>query len=229
MGNDTDDQTTSKTTAATSQTTSSDDAARIADLNAKLAQHNNNWQRLAESQHSRIFGLRQRAQKAEAEAPKDDETIVKKATADLLKTYKGLGTPEEIQGKYSELAELVKYQMVSEAAQVAGMNPKVLSRLLPGDAVLEIGEATDDDGNAKQIVTLREGETKTNLDRYAQTNWPDFLPALSAQTDDQQQNGQEWIQQQGSTQSDASGNKVNPILKKKLEEARERALPQKTS
>ncbi len=101
---------------------------------------------------------------------------------------------------------------------MAGMNAKVLSKLLPNGAELEIGEATNEDGTAMQTVNLVQGEEKYQLAEYAQQNWSDFLPALQAETQSQT-SGTPWIAQQSSKVGDAT-NGMNPLLKKKLEEAK---------
>jgi hypothetical protein len=116
--------------------------------------------------------------------------------------------------------------MVQEAATTAKMNPRVLDKLLPSDAVLEIGEATGEDGTSKKVVSIVQGESKTLLDVYASQNWPEFLPALKA-AEEQQPAGTTWIQQQASTAGGAGTNGMHPLLKKKLEEAAKRSQPQK--
>jgi len=219
-----------KTTTTTGQTTTiatsepgDNDAARTADFESQLARANGDALRFAEKLHERVFQLRQRAQAAEEQVPGEGMVVIKAEDLVLLKSYKALGTPTEIVDKGAQLSKLQKYQMVSEAATVAGMNPKVLSTLLPTDATLEIGEATGDDGAATRIVTLVQGEDTTALDAYAQAQWSDFLPALKAEKE-QQSAGTPWIQQSGSTAGD-TGNGMNPILKEKMEEAKARALP----
>lgn len=222
---------TGQTTGTTSQTTGTTgdggDAARLADFQSQLARHKGDALNMAERYHEKNYQLRQRAQAAEAQIPQEGSVVVTAEEATLLKSYKGLGTLTEIEERGSTLTKLQKYQMVSEAAQVAGMNPKVLSRLLPETAVLEIGEATGEDGIAKRTVTYVEGENKNPLDEYAAKNWTDFLPALN-NAQDTQQVGTPWIQQQGSTSGDAGANSMHPLLKKQLEAAAERAAPPKS-
>ncbi|RLC99995.1 MAG: hypothetical protein DRI46_08420 [Chloroflexi bacterium] len=222
---------TGQTTQATGQTTQTThdggDAARLADFQSQLARHKGDALNMAERYHEKNYQLRQRAQAAEAQIPKEGSVVITADEATLLKTYKTLGTPTEITEKGTTLSKLQKYQMVSEAAQVAGMNPKVLSRLLPEAAVLEIGEANDENGVAKRTVLFVEGETKTPLDKYAEASWKDFLPALNT-AQDSQQVGTPWIQQQGSTAGDAGSGGMHPLLKKQLDAAEKRAAPQQS-
>jgi hypothetical protein len=166
-----------------------------------------------------VYVLRQRAQEAEAKIPEEGSVVLSAADAKALKAYRELGSLEQIGQEREKLTQLQKFQMVSQAAQVSGMNPKVLSKLLPGEATLEVGEATDEEGQAKQAVFLvQEGQDKILLDKYAAANWQDFLPALKAEGDHQA--GQQWIQQQGSTKGDA-GNGTNKILAARLEKLEE--------
>jgi len=220
---------TTQTTSQTTQTTGGsgdDDAARAADLKSQLARHNGDAMRLVEKLHERTYNLRQRAQAAEALVPEEGSLVLSSADAKTYKQYKDLGTVVEIGDRGTKLLQLEKYQMVSEAAAVAQMNPKVLSKLLPNGAKLEIGEASDDDGKTKKVVNVVEGNDKTGLDTYAEKNWTDFLPALKAAGDIE--TGQTWIQQQGSTTGDA-GNGMSPLLKAKLEQAKKRSEPQTSS
>lgn len=218
------DQTT-QTTGQTTQTTGNDDAARAADFQSQLTSFKGDALRYAEKLHDRVYGLRQRAQAAEAQIPQDGMEVVTVADHNALKAYRELGTAAEISEQKDALIKLQKYQMVGDAAQVAGMNPKVLSTLLPGEVKLEIGEATDAEGQAKQAVYLiEEGKEKTLLDVYAADNWKDFLPALKAEGEPP--TGQQWIQQQGSTGGDANGmskvlaTRLDAIEKAKAEKSR---------
>ena len=213
---------TTATTGGTTATTDADDAARAADFKSQLARNQGDALRYAEKLHERNYNLRQRAQTAEALAPKEGSVVLSAEDGVTWKEYKGVGTVKEIKDRGSQLIKLEKYQMVSEAAAVAGVNPKVLSKLLPDGATLEIGEASDDDGKATQVVNVVEGNDKTGLDVYAEKNWNDFLPALKAAGE--VETGQTWIQQQGSTAGDA-GNGRNPLLQAKLDQAKKRSEP----
>ena len=220
---------TTQTTSQTTQTTATEDAndaARAADLKSQLARYNGDAMRLVEKLHERNYNLRQRAQAAEKLVPAEGSIILTADDGATWKQYKGMGTVKEIEEKGTKLIQLEKYQMVSEAAVVAGVNPKVLSKLLPVGATLEIGEASDDDGKTKRVVNVVDGNDKTGLEVYAEKNWNDFLPALKAAGEGE--TGQTWIQQQGSSASDA-GNGMNPLLKAKLDQAKKRSLPQETS
>ena len=217
---------TTQTTTQTTQTTDQNNAARAAAFDAELKQNKGDALRMAEKQFDRVYALRQRAQAAEAKIPKEGDVIVSSAEATALKAYREMGTAKELQEKGNRLVQLEQYQMVSEAASVAGMNPKVLSKLLPGEAKLEIGEATDEDGQAKRVVSvLVEGKDKIRLAKYAEANWSDFLPALKAPGEDDQ-TGKQWIQQQGSTKGDANTG-MNPILAERLKRAEKRATAEK--
>ena len=217
---------TTEATGGTTQTTDQNEAARAADLKTQLARYNGDAMRLVEKLHERNYNARQRAQAAEALVPPEGSVVLTAEDGKTWKEYKGIGTPKEIGDRGTKLIQLEKYQMVSEAAAVAQVNPKVLSKLLPAGATLEIGEAKDTDGNAKRTVTVVEGSDKTGLDDYAEKNWSDFLPALKAAGEGE--TGQTWIQQQGSSSSDA-GNGRNPLLQAKLDQAKARSAPPKTS
>jgi hypothetical protein len=202
-------------------TNDSDDGARLADFQAQLAKKDGDALRLAENLHTRVYGLRQRAQAAEALIPADDQRVIPAADFDLLAAYKAIGTPDEITENQNALVGLQKFQMVNDAAHVAHMNPKVLSQLLPTEATLEIGEATNEEGQATRVVRLlSEGNEPVLLDRYAETNWTDFLPALNGAG--QEQSGKTWIPQQTS-KSDAQKSQGNPILERKLEAIKRRS------
>ena len=156
---------TTQTTQQTTQTTQAGDAARAADFESQLKQNRGDALRYAEKLHERVYQLRQRAQAAEAKLPAEGMTVIKEADANALKVYREIGTAAEITDRGDQLKSLQKYQMVSEAAQVSGMNPKVLSKLLPLKAKLEIGEATDENGQAKRVVNVtEEGKDKILLE-----------------------------------------------------------------
>jgi len=213
---------TTGTTGGTTQTTANDDAARAADFKSQLARNQGDLTRYAEKLHERNYHMRQRAQAAEALVPKEGSVVLSAEDGAMWKEYKGMGTVKEIGDRGSKLIQLEKYQMVSDAAAVAGVNPKVLSKLLPDGATLEIGEASDDDGKAMRVVNVVEGNDKTGLNVYAEKNWNDFLPALKAAGE--VETGQTWIQQQGSTSGDA-GNGRNPLLQAKLDQVKKRSEP----
>lgn len=213
---------TTQTTQTTQTTNSGDDnAAQAAAFKSQLDRYKGDSLKLAEKLSDRVYGLRQRAQDAEARIPKDDQTIISKDDNALLLAYKELGTAEEIGGRQDQLTKVLKFQKVTEAARVAQMNPKVLSKLLPVSAVLEIGEATDADGQATQVVRVKlEGSDPVRIDEYAKKNWVEFLPALRTSQD--QANGQEWISQASTTTGEAGGG-LNPNVKKKTEQLQARS------
>lgn len=207
--------------------TSSNDDARLADLQAQLNRYNGDALRLAEKQHERIYSLRQRAQEAEASAPKEGQVIMSADQQNLLAEYKKLGTPEELLGKQSQLTKLERYQMVSNAAGVAGMNPNVLNKLLPDNATLEIGEAKDEDGNAtRQVLLKTDGEDPKSIDEYAKSNWADFLPALVGSSKDDEQ-GKPWAAQTGSSTAKPNNGKYS-LVKDRLERRKKIEAPSET-
>jgi hypothetical protein len=216
---------TTQTTNQTTQTTD-DSAAAAAEFRSQLEKHKGDLLHYAQTLQDKVYKLRQRAQAAEAKLPKDTEAIVPIADANALKAYREMGSAKDIAEERAELNRLRKFQMVSTAAGVAGMNPNVLSKLLPEKVKLEVGEATDEEGQAKRVVhVVEEGQDKVLLDAYATTNWSDFLPALKAGGADQ--SGQPWITQQSSTQGGADNgtNKVMAARLKKMEEDRKNEKP----
>lgn len=201
------------------------DSARIADYESQLARYKGDLTRMAEKMHEKNYNLRQRAQAAESRIPAEGSVVITATDAKSFKDYQVLGSVSELTDRQARLGQLEQFQMVSNAAGVVGMNPNVLAKLLAPGTKLEVGEATDSDGQAKRVVYIHTGSEgqKANLEQYAKENWSDFMPALKAEGE---QNGRTWIQQQGSAaQSSDANSGVNPILTAKIEQAKKRAEP----
>ena len=218
-------QTPPQTTPTTPVVGSNSDAARAADFQSQLDRYNNDALRMAEKYHERNYQLRQRAQEAEAKLPTDKQKVISLDEANILAEYKKLGTVEEIGNRTNELFQLQRYQQVSEAAGIAQMNPKVLSKLLTADDVLEIGEAKNDEGQSERVVRVKkEGNDPVLLQNYAESNWSEFLPALMGQQ--QEPAGRPWIPQASAGSEGPNGQ--NQVAKAKMEQIKARAKRSET-
>ena len=104
----------------------------------------------------------------EAKLPKEGEVVLPKAKADALAAYEALGKPEEVTSKLSEAgqakAELAKRQRQdahAAAAKALGMpdaSAKLLTRLLPEDASVEVKTDKDGDKDVQVAYITLSGE-----------------------------------------------------------------------
>jgi hypothetical protein len=113
--------------------------------------------------------------------------------------YTQLGQPTELQQRIDagttaiqERDSLRRDTTIRQAADVAGYKPSVLQRLA-ADVQLSV---RDTNGTQEAVVTV-EGQQPVPLTQYAEQHWADFLPALTAQSQQQQRAGVPFVPQAG--------------------------------
>lgn len=146
------------------------------------------------------------------------QVVLSKEETAAYKEYKRLGSVADVKTwlderrtLQSDLAKKAKDDTLREVAEVTGFNLNVLRRV-GSDLEYRVEEIVDaQDTNKKtKLAKVRSTSqvngqnvvTELDLTKYAQDNWSDLMPALTAVSGDnkQQQNGQRYIPQVGLNQ-----------------------------
>lgn len=125
---------------------------------------------------------------------------------ELFEQYKQIGSIEDISSTLNERAEMVRNNAITFAAENLGYKPNVLAKLAKG---LEIKV----NGDKAYIV---EGDQEHELGKYAEENWEDFIPSLTA-TAESKPNGVSYVSQSAvNREAKRSGKKqaVNYVLQR---------------
>ncbi|HSW29287.1 MAG TPA: hypothetical protein VLH75_07295 [Longimicrobiales bacterium] len=129
--------------------------------------------------------------------------VLDAAQAAAWKKYEALGKPEDLQAAVTERDELKaktakaeRDRLAQAAAKACGFKPDVLLKM-PGAEKLrfEVREEAVDGEKAEvaYVITDQQGATPQKLSEYAEANWKEFLPALEAgdEGDDELEDRQE--------------------------------------
>lgn len=125
---------------------------------------------------------------------------------ELFEQYKQIGSIDEISTTLNERAEMVRNNAITFAADNLGYKPNVLAKLAKG---LDIKVVE----NKAYIV---DGEEEFELGKYAEENWEDFLPSLTA-TEGDKPKGVSYVSQSAvNREAKKSGKKqaVNYVLQR---------------
>lgn len=138
-----------------------------------------------------IRELKEQVAQLTGKVPAEGTTVLSAADALLWQAYQALGKPDEIkqglekrtelQGK---LTELERETLLRGVAESAGYKPVVLSQLDRMAAaqgkqlVFDMRDVTVD-GKTTKAAFVKDGDKEVPLGEYAQSNWSDFLPALT--------------------------------------------------
>jgi hypothetical protein len=177
---------------------------------------------------------RQRIRELEQRVPGEGAVVLTGDQAAAWQAYQGLGAPTDVQQRLTaaeqaqnELAGLRRAEQIRGVAEAAGYRPTVLERLAEG-LEFEVREEQRDGQTARvpYVVTKSEqGEQRTPLAEYAQQHWADFLPALSAQQQQQApQGGVTYPRQQGGGRP-APGDPVRAFIQQSNERREQAANP----
>ena len=159
------------------------------------------WERVARRERKRAGNYRTRLRDAETKLKGTEGRVAPEGavilTADEAKAwdaYKALGKPEEVTTKLGErdtlatkVAEAERDGLLRDAAQAAGYKFPVLKDRA-GTLAIEIRDVTEGDKTTKRaFVKTEQGERP--LTEYAEQHWGDYLPALKATQERQEQGG----------------------------------------
>lgn len=163
---------------------------------------------------TRIRDLEAETTDLKGKLPAEGAVVLSGDSAAQWEAYRALGKPDEIKTTLAEGRQLKRDGLLRQAADAHGYKPAVLSRLA-GNLAIELGE-TEVDGQKKPVAYVVEGETRTQLDQYAQSKWSDFMPSLQpAQSQGGgagQSNGTTFVQQKSGGKATGSGDKVKEFI-----------------
>lgn len=124
-----------------------------------------------------------------ARVPSEGSVVLNADEASAYQAYIALGKPQELSERLeqaetaaADAKSLRRQATIRDAAQVSGYKPAVLERLA-ADLTLELRDLTEN-GQTVKAAFVRDGDRpETPLRQYAEQHWPDFLPALRAESD----------------------------------------------
>jgi len=137
---------------------------------------------------SENHGYRDRIRQLEGRLPEGSVVL---AGDDLARwqAYQALGQPTDLQTAIAErdtfrtdLTTLQRTQAIADAAELAGYKAKVLGQLPKAASLTFTIKDETDNGQAVRRAYVKDGDTEELLTTYAEREWPDFLPSLSADT-----------------------------------------------
>lgn len=164
---------------------------------------------------TRIRDLETETTNLKGKLPAEGAVVLSGDSAAQWDAYRALGKPDEIKTTLAGYAHLKRDGLLRQAAEAHGYKAAVLSQLASSSLQIELGEI-EVDGQKKPIAYVVEGETRTQLDQYAQSKWSDFMPSLQpAQSQGGgagQSNGTTYIQQKSGGRATGSGDKVKEFI-----------------
>lgn len=179
---------------STNATTTST-ADPVEGFKAALRKHDNDAASLARTLHADAEVLRRENAELRGKLPREGSTLLDGDDAAAWKELTALGKPAEIKAKLlagdaaaKEVSRFERKSLLTSAAAVYGWNPTVLERLAAGDLEIEVKEA-ERNGKLVPVATVLLHETndkgeavvvKKSLEKHAEKEWVEFLPALKA-------------------------------------------------
>lgn len=148
-----------------------------------------------------VYEERQRRREAEGKLERVPDALFDESEEALVLTgesvetyerYTDLGEPDEIEDAIEDgrearqrMRNLERKQAIREAAEAHGLNSAPLARLAEDDGLeVEIRTEEDDEGEETDVAFVRPEDddeaSATRLTDYAEENWGEFAPALTA-------------------------------------------------
>lgn len=136
--------------------------------------------------------LRTEIAQLQATKPRKGAMTLAKAEAEAYRTYRALGTPDEIKQRLStgveaakELTTRRRQDALREVADIAGYDYRALKDSAVGNQTFSI-KTIDENGTQvrRAFVVTRDGDTtkESPISDYVDANYPHLLPALTAQS-----------------------------------------------
>lgn len=163
-----------------------------------LERHGNSATTVAQLLFTENKELRDKVRQIEGKVPADGAVVLTGADVAAWDAYKALGKPDDIKQGLDERTQLQgqlsgaqRAETLRTVAEAVGYKPAVLSNLdrMAKAEGKELAFSVRDeqrDGKAVKVAYVKDGDKETPITDYAQSNWADFLPALSAQGAQQQ-------------------------------------------
>ena len=137
--------------------------------------------------------LKQQLTDLSGKVPAADAVILTGADATAWAAYTALGKPDELKQGLEERTQLQgkltaqeRNELLRGVAETAGYKANVLANLdriakAEGKALaFEVRDVTVD-GKPVKMAYVKDGDKEQAITEYAQSNWADFLPALTVQ------------------------------------------------
>lgn len=153
-----------------------------------LERNNSDALRLAEQLYRENHDYRERNRTLQGQLPAQGAVVLSSEDAARWQQYTQLGAIPDLQTAIqerqtlqTELATLKQDAVLRDVADTAKVKFSVLKTVGAGLEYVIKDETVS--GKPAKVVYIKDGETETKLDDYANTHWADFLPALRAQTE----------------------------------------------
>jgi hypothetical protein len=130
--------------------------------------------------------LKQQLADLQGKVPSNGSVVLSADDAKALEAYRALGGVDDLKTSITNLATMRKNELLREAAEAHKFKPQVLQRLA-ADLDITVKE-TGDGKDRRKVAYVKDGDKELSLDKYAEREWSDFMPSLSA-GEQQQQRG----------------------------------------
>lgn len=142
-------------------------------------------------QRDEIRGYLAQIDEVKSKVPAEGTMVLTAEQAKDWTAYQELGKPEDLKAKVekvstleADLAKRDREAAIASAAEAAGYKASVLAKL-PGTEALKFELREEEvDGEKKKIAYVTgsgDGATPQKLSDYAEREWADFVPALTAE------------------------------------------------
>lgn len=136
---------------------------------------------------ARQIDLERDLKKARDKAAPEGSRVLTPDEAKEWDAYTALGASKDLKTRLetgekavTDLASRQRGDTIREVAELAGYKPSVLGKLADGLS-FDIGAEVEQDGKKTRPISVKDASGKaTPLAEYAQANWADFMPSLTA-------------------------------------------------
>jgi hypothetical protein len=162
-------------------------AADRQQLQGLLARHNNDAMAVVATLLSENHSLRDERRQLRGQIPAQGAVVLSGEQATAWQAYQQLGAIADVQTALTErettqkeLATLRQDLLLRDVASLAKFDLDVL-KTIGGNLSYVIKDATEN-GKAVKQVLVKDGETETPIEKYAEAKWGKFLPSLKTET-----------------------------------------------
>lgn len=207
-------------------------------MRALLDKHKGDAMAVVGILYNENFRLRESNRQMKDRQAPDGAVVLTGEDVQAWTAYQALGKPadlktavEERQTLQGKLAGMERETILRNVAEVAGYKPSVLANLdriakAEGKTLAFDVRETQQDGKPVRMAYVKDGDKELPIGDYANANWSDFLPALTAvQGNGQQQSGTRFVTQHAGSGTQGRPDPVADFIAKQEEQRKAEKNP----
>lgn len=207
------------------------DGGELAGMRALLDKHKGDAMAVVGILYNENYSLRESNRQLKARQAPEGATVLTGEDAQSWATYQALGKPADLKTAVEErtqlqgkLAGMERETTLRSVAEAAGYKPTVLANLdriakAEGKTLTFDVRETQQDGKPVKVAYVKDGDKELSISDYANANWADFLPALTAVqgSGQQQQGGTRFVAQHSGSGAQGKQDPVEDFIAKQDE------------